>query len=163
MSMSFYQDVQDLALTAWKEARGGGEKEMAAVATSILNRVNKPCWWGRDIHSVVWKKWQYSSMTAPNDPQLSLQPKDTDPSWIMAKQVAANIYSGNRVVEIGNADSYYDISLDKPPNKPPVWATPQNFVTQIGRLKFYETNHDHEAPMMAKTLPPEPPNGSALV
>ncbi len=42
------------------------------------------------------------------------------------------------------ADSYYDISLDAI-GKAPDWATPERFVRQLGRLKFYNVDRDHEA------------------
>lgn len=154
-------DIKDLALVSWREARGEGRQGMWAVATSIMNRVLNPKWWGKDVHSVVWKKWQYSSMTAPGDPQLNTQPKADDPSWKVALDVATQVYDGKYVLAISHADSYYDISLDKPPHTPPAWAAQKDFVCQIGRLKFYDTDHDHEAPHL--TLPPEPESGSVLV
>jgi N-acetylmuramoyl-L-alanine amidase len=131
-------DVFYLGLVVWREARGEGTECMTAVAHSIMNRVNNPKWWGKDVISVVTKKWQYSSMTDPNDKQLTTWPGN-DPWWEKALQIAANVYDGKTENPVPGADSYFDISI---PN--PKWAAEANFVRQVGRIKFYNLDNDTE-------------------
>jgi N-acetylmuramoyl-L-alanine amidase len=131
-------DIFYLALVTWREARGEGTECMTAVAHSIMNRVNNPKWWGKDVTSVVTKKWQYSSMTDPKDRQLTTWP-GLDPWWSMALVIAAGVYDGTIKNPAPGADSYFDISI---PN--PIWATADKFVTQIGRIKFYNMDKDTE-------------------
>ena len=77
-----------LALAIWREARGASMQAKIAVAYSILNRVERPSWWGNDVLSVLFKKWQYSSLTDPKDRQLTTWPSTSDPSWYDCLSVA---------------------------------------------------------------------------
>jgi N-acetylmuramoyl-L-alanine amidase len=131
-------DIFYLALVTWREARGEGIEGMTAVTYSIMNRVKNPKWWGTDVTSVVTKKWQYSSMTDPNDKQLTKWP-GLDPWWSAALQVAADVYDAKVPNPVPGADSYFDISI---PN--PKWATDDKFVKQVGRIKFYNLDSDIE-------------------
>jgi spore germination cell wall hydrolase CwlJ-like protein len=131
-------DIFYLALVTWREARGEGTECMTAVAFSIMNRVKSPKWWGRDITTVVTKKWQYSSMTDPRDRQLTTWP-GMDPWWEKALTIAADVYDENVINPVPGADSYFDISI---PN--PNWAPDDKFVKQIGRIKFYNLDSDIE-------------------
>jgi hypothetical protein len=80
-------------------------------------------------------------VTYPKDPQLTTWPaRSDDPTWVAALMVAYNA-----IYELSNnpaplADSYFDISVPLPK-----WATPDCFVKQIGRIRFYNVDHDHEA------------------
>jgi hypothetical protein len=89
--------------------------------------------------SVITKKWQYSSIAAVGDPQLMLYPQATDAVFeeclIIADRVHGNLVSA----PLEGADSYYDDSI-----APPKWATPKTFVGKIGRLNFYNSDHDYE-------------------
>ena len=131
-------DIFYLALVIWREARGEGRECMTAVAQSIMNRVKNPKWWGTNVTSVCTKKWQYSSMTDPNDKQLTTWP-GLDPWWTMALEVAQKVYEGQIDNIVPGADSYYDISIP-----PPKWADQTKFVKQVGRIKFYNLDDDHE-------------------
>ena len=111
---------------------------MTAVVHSIMDRVRSPKWWGKDVASVCTKKWQYSSMTDPNDKQLTTWP-GLDPWWDMALQVAADVYDKKVPNPVPDADSYYDISIP-----PPKWADTTKFVKQVGRIKFFNLDDDHE-------------------
>jgi N-acetylmuramoyl-L-alanine amidase len=122
-----------LALVLWREARGEGAQGMLGVACSIINRVKHPGWWGSDLAGVITKKWQYSSITDPQDPQLTRFPIGNDPSFLAALDVAEIAIGGQFRNPVGEADSYHDVSIE-----PPKWATDLCFVTQIGRLKFYK-------------------------
>ena len=137
--MNHHADITFLALTVWREARGEGSEGKLAVAKCILNRVQKPGWWGKDIMSVVFKKWQFSSLTDPKDPQLTTWPKSDDKAWIESLDIAEKALTWTTGHPAPGADSYYDISIS-----PPKWATDNCFVKQLGRLRFYNVDIDLE-------------------
>lgn len=137
MSKNLHADIAFMALTIWREARGESVDGKTAVAYCILNRVSRPGWWGNDILSVVFKKWQFSSLTDPRDPQLTKWPLSNDPSWEESLAVAEGVISGGFKNPVQGADSYYDISID-----PPKWANDGIFVKQIGRLRFYDVDKE---------------------
>jgi len=132
-------DITFLSLTIWREARGESIQGQAGVAHAILNRVKKPSWWGKDIMSVIFKKWQFSSLTDPRDPQLTTWPAAADKSWQQCLQVACDAISGILANPVPGADSYFDVSIDAP-----YWADAETFVGQVGRIKFYNLDHDIE-------------------
>lgn len=131
-------DVVFLALCIWREARGEPHDAKVAVACSVLNRVDRPSWWGTSITGVLFKKWQYSSLTDPKDRQLTTWPA-RDPAWAECLTVARDAIEGHVTNPVPGADSYYDTSIP-----PPKWATPQTFVGQVGRLMFYNVDRDTE-------------------
>ena len=128
-----------LALALWREARGESLDAKRGVACCILNRVKKPCWWGTDILSVLFKKWQFSSLTAPGDKQLTTYPTADDTQFEICMQIARDAVNGSIMNPVPGADSYYDVSISAP-----VWATSKTFVRQIGRIIFHNTDHDIE-------------------
>lgn len=79
------QDQVILALTIWRENRGHGVEGMQSVANVILNRAAKNA---TTIYAECTKRLQFSSMTAPGDPELTLWPSDRDPQWLAAQQIA---------------------------------------------------------------------------
>lgn len=65
-------DVQNVALTACKEARGDGIAACVAVMWVIANRG----WdWKEPFHSVVYSKNQFTSMSVPTDPEYNWKPE----------------------------------------------------------------------------------------
>jgi len=139
LSLQKSADFIFLTLTVWREARGEPVAVKAAVAHSILNRVNRPSWWGKDIMGVVFKKWQYSSLTDPKDPQLTTWPKADETAWQECLVIASNVMKGLLENPVPGADSYYDISIQAP-----YWAKDEAFVCQIGRVRFYNLDNDYE-------------------
>ena len=128
-----------LALLVWREARGETHQAKVAVAYSVLNRVKSPKWWGKDLGSVIAKKWQYSSMAAPGDPNLIQYPLPQDLSFQDSMR-AVNVAMGNLESNpVAGADSYYDVSI-----APPKWAKPEQFVKQVGAFRFFNTDGDIE-------------------
>lgn len=121
-----------LATILWREARGESFPGKVAVAYSVLERVAHPGWWGRDIVSVLTKPWQYSSATDPRDPQLIKWPQLTDPSYKECWDAATKALDKTADNPAPKANSYFDISIP-----PPAWATPDTFITKLGRLKFH--------------------------
>jgi spore germination cell wall hydrolase CwlJ-like protein len=129
-----------LALAVWREARGESAEGQVAVACSIINRVANPKWWGTTVDEVITKRWQYSSLTDPKDPQVSRSwPTVKDPSWLLALGVAHDVLEGGPVNPMPGADSYHDSSIS-----PPFWTTKSRYCGKIGRLFFYDVDHDYE-------------------
>lgn len=147
MSLQSDADRSFLALTIWREASNQPRAAKLAVGYCIKTRVAHPKWWGSDVMSVVFKKWQFSSMTAAGDPNLVRWPSRIDPSWIESLAVAdtvltADLFAANPVP---GADSYYDSSI-----APPAWTMGARFVGEIGALKFYDVGRDFEHDQAAK-------------
>lgn len=130
-----------LAFTAWREARGEARLVRRAVMFSILNRVERPKWWGRTVDEVCTKREQYSSLTHPGDPQLaSAWPTMADPIWLECVEDAYNLLWYDFENPVPGADSYHDLSI----------STPKEMATGrdcgvIGRIHFWDVDHDYEA------------------
>jgi N-acetylmuramoyl-L-alanine amidase len=142
MAISIIQSLADtsfLALDVWREARGESYQCKLAVASTVIQRVRLRRWYGTDVMSVLFKKWQYSSLTNPKDPQLTTWPASSDQSWIDSLTAAYMILTNKVDSPAPGADSYFDESI-----APPSWAVPADLVVQIGRLKFYDLNRDYE-------------------
>jgi spore germination cell wall hydrolase CwlJ-like protein len=138
-SLQRMSDVTLLALVLWREARGESRDAKVAVAHSIRNRVERPSWWGKTLLEVLFKKWQYSSVTDPNDPQRITWPSPLDASWWECMGIARDVLAGALPNPVPGADSYYDLSIPAPK-----WADPKAFIARIGNLRFYDLDHDHE-------------------
>jgi spore germination cell wall hydrolase CwlJ-like protein len=106
-------DAADLlALCVWRESRGEPDAGKLGVAYSVINRVQRPCWWGNTIHTVVLKPYQYSSFN-PDDVNADLWPQDDDPSW-KASQEAAQAAIGNEPDPTEGATHYHATDIDFP-------------------------------------------------
>ena len=128
-----------LALAIYREARNQTERCMLGVACSVRDRVNNPKWWGNSYLSVLFKKWQYSSLTAVGDSQLLIWPKDDDAIYLKCLSIAEQVVDNKVDSPFPGADSYYDISITAPN-----WATDNKFVGQDGKIKFYNLDNDIE-------------------
>lgn len=69
-----------LALEVWREMRSV-PLAWDGVIWVNFNRVSHPRWWGRNLVDVITHKWQFSSMSAPGDPNLVQWPSDDDPAF----------------------------------------------------------------------------------
>lgn len=98
------QDQVILALTIWRENRGGGFVGMQSVANVIVNRARKH---NSSAYVECTRRLQFSSMTAPNDPELSLWPAAIDTQWQVALGIAATAAAGTLQDITGGADLYY--------------------------------------------------------
>jgi len=85
------QDQFLLALTVWRENRGGGLSGMQSVANAIINRVAKH---GTSAYLECVRPLQFSSITAKGDPELTLWPNDSDAQWQAALSIAAQACAG---------------------------------------------------------------------
>lgn len=140
LAHQYYADRTFLALAIWREARGEPLKARAAVGYAVLNRVARPGWWGHTVSEVLFKKWQFSSLTDPHDRQLTTWPAATDHSWSECLAVAWDTMAGAIANPTPGADSYHDTSIPPPP-----WTKTARLAGQVGRLKFYDVDHDYEA------------------
>jgi hypothetical protein len=98
------QDEILLALTVWRENRGGGVTGMQSVANVILNRVARR---NTDAYAECIRPLQFSSVTAKGDPELTVWPGDADPQWQAALVIAAQAASNVLPDITGGADLYY--------------------------------------------------------
>jgi spore germination cell wall hydrolase CwlJ-like protein len=141
--LDYVQDVYLMALVVWREARNEPREGKIAVAYTIMNRVKYTKWWGETCAEVIFKKWQYSSMTDPNDPQLKLLPQPYEPvgwrSWAECLGIARDVYEESIINPAPGADSYF---ADYIPT--PKWADPKKFVVKIGHHSFYDLDSDYE-------------------
>lgn len=150
MAMSSAKSLCDtfyLALVIWRESRGVSQEAQVAVAHTVMNRVARPGWWGHTVDEVTTKKWQYSSLAAPGDPQLILWPKLSDSSWLACLGVAYDVIHGDVLHPMPGADSYYDDSIAAPK-----WAATARFCGKIDNLNFYDVDHDYETSAIATTI-----------
>src|SRR5271154_5573214 len=121
-----------LALCLWREARGVGNSGMVAVACVLRNRVarNKSSYYAE-----VVKPWQFSSITAKNDPQLGLYPSSVDSSYQLAQKIVASISMGALEDTTEGATLYYDDSIPFPAG----WDIHKvEDTVKIGRLNFFK-------------------------
>lgn len=128
-----------MALCVLREAATESRKGKLAVACCIMNRVRHPKWWGNDIYSVVTARWQFSSITDPNDKQLTKFPRWDDPSFQECLHIADEVIHDLVEHPFPGADSYF---ADYIPT--PNWATPDKFLGKEGHHLFYNIDEDHE-------------------
>jgi N-acetylmuramoyl-L-alanine amidase len=125
-----HQDIAIGALTAWRENRGGGAPGMQSVLNVLQNRATHL---GTSVYAEAVRKWQFSSMTAPGDPNLILFPADADPQWAMALVLAGQMSDGVLADITGGATSYYADSMTTPPG----WAAAMTPTVEIAGQKFF--------------------------
>jgi len=132
-------DVNSVALCAWKEARGDGQDAMRAVMHVIANRVGVPGF-AQTVHDVVYGKNQFTSMSVPTDPEFNLQPQAGDPQFAFCMSVAASVLNGSDP-DLTNGARWYDnpktatsgwfarVIVDDPASHP--------MVATIGQQQFF--------------------------
>jgi N-acetylmuramoyl-L-alanine amidase len=144
-------EVVFMALTIWREARGELRQAKLGVAFCIMDRVHRPSWWGDDVLSVIFKRLQFTSMTHVGDPQLTAWPDKRRlqdwAAWLECLDVAQAVLEDRVPNPVQGADTYHDLSIATPAS----WGNPR-FVAQLGRLMFYDTDYDHEAPLTGHVI-----------
>ena len=99
------QDQTTLVLTAWRENRGGGAPGMQSVINVICNRAVRD---GTTVAAECLKRLQFSSMTAPGDPELHLGPDPLIASdWASWEQAVALVAMDPLADITGGATDYY--------------------------------------------------------
>jgi spore germination cell wall hydrolase CwlJ-like protein len=87
-------DVDSMALCAWKEARGEGTYGCELVMHVMYNRVGKPGF-ASTLHDVIYGRNQFSSMSVPSDPEFNLQPPTGDAVYAECLTLAAAVLAGS--------------------------------------------------------------------
>ncbi|WP_448191918.1 cell wall hydrolase [Azospirillum sp. sgz301742] len=108
-----------LALTAWGEARGDGERGMQAVINVVQNRASRPRWWGRDVTEVCLKPHQFSCWLDgdPNRAKM-LDVTPYNEAYRTAYRLATQAEEGRLPDVTGGADHYHSLHM----MTPPTWA-----------------------------------------
>ena len=117
------------ALCAWREARGEGRDGIRAVLHVIQNRALKH---NKSWAEIVYQPWQFSSMTASNDPQLAKVPVSPDAAFVDCYDVADSIFQGGDPDLTNGATHYFADYIPMPP-----WAQQMTATAVIGHHKFY--------------------------
>lgn len=131
-----------LALVIFREARGETYDGKVAVAWVIRNRVEHPDWYGKDYHSVITKKAQFTSINPPDslfnkggEPNLRCYGCSTDPVWMDSWKAATLVYNGQVEDLTKGATYYYAKSMDA---NPPVWAAKFKPTAVVGNHRFFK-------------------------
>jgi hypothetical protein len=103
MTMTIKDEVI-LALTIWRENRGGGTDGMQSVANVILNTAarRKTSVWSECIRPL-----RFSSITAKGDPELALWPAENDMQFKTALELADMANTGELQDITRGATLYY--------------------------------------------------------
>lgn len=114
------------------EASGEGEVGELAVAFVLLNRM-KDGRWGDNLASVVLAPKQFSCWNSsdPNRTRIARM-KNADAMLLAAEAALAKALNGYPDPTKG-ATHYYSVDMPAAPD----WAAAGNFVTQIGKHRFY--------------------------
>lgn len=121
-----------MALTAWRENRGGGQIGMQSVINVVMNRAKARL---TSPYAECIRPWQFSSVTAKGDPQLAVWPAISDSAWQMADELVAKAISGNLPDITDGATSYYALSMTDPPS----WAGAMTPTVEIAGQKFFRS------------------------
>ncbi len=147
--MREYQLIM-LALCLWREARGCTPDEIAAVACSIRNRVDRK-YRGDSYSAVVTAPAQYSSFPWFNpkakvpafviDMNCITWPKPGNAEWDkfeLCVSIASKVIDRATLDPTKGATHYYDSSLDA---NPPAWAKDPTSVhlIDIGKFRFWSS------------------------
>lgn len=122
------------ALCAFREARGeyaatSGEGIMAIINV-IANRARLE---GVDWDVVIFKKWQFSSMTAPNDPELEVVPVGNDTIFAYCYRIADHVWNGSIPDNTEGATHYFNPNVVLPS-----WTKDMVKIKSIGHHDFYK-------------------------
>lgn len=109
---------------------------MQSVFNVLMNRAARR---GSDVYTEAVRKWQFSSMTDPGDPNLVLYPTAIDAQWAAALTLASQAAAGSLEDLTGGATSYY-APAGMPNGQVPGWAASMTqTVTIAGQIFFKES------------------------
>lgn len=143
--MFSHADYAAVEICVWREAQGEGRVGQIAVAWAIKNRSIR---YNLTPYEVVTKKWQFSSMTAPGDPNLGKFGLVLDPTWQQCQIIADGVLDGTISDPVNGSTLYYNplaiettASLKLPEDRdipfPQNWNVSKvEFVAQIGKHYF---------------------------
>lgn len=119
-----------VALCAWREARSEGRDGIRAVIHVIANRAARR---RRSWAEIIYQPLQFSSMTAPHDPQLSLVPVRPDANFEICYEVADLIWQAKDFDLTNGADHYFADYIPMPE-----WAKTMTATAKFGHHLFYK-------------------------
>lgn len=123
------------AFTAWREASNQGRDGLRAIIHVIDNRAKDPRnRWPKSWAAIVWQFLQFSSITAPGDPEVRADRVPIFPDSIFADSydIAGVIQSGGDFDLTNGATHYFNPSVVLP-----TWARTMTKVASIGQHDFY--------------------------
>lgn len=127
-------DVGLLAATIWGEARGEPVRCMRAVGHVIVNRIHSRRW-GDSLSSVVFAPAQFSIWNDQDPNRFLVEDPDAtkadEDRWLIAKQLAREILSGDSIDPTRGALFYHAASVL------PDWAHGAQGRSSCGRHVFY--------------------------
>lgn len=130
--------VDVLARTIYGEARGESVRGKEAVASVVMNRVNRArkrggrYWWGDDVTTVCRKPWQFSCWNA-NDPNRAGIERVDERNKVFQTclRVARRAIAG-AVDDATDGATHYHAKAVSPP-----WAKKKSPSAEIGNHLFY--------------------------
>jgi hypothetical protein len=120
-----------MVLTLHREARNQTDAAKRGVLWVIRNRVENPCWWGRDVYSVLTKPYQFTSMSVVKDPNLVKYPPPSEVGLLSA--IVFEVWDSSSIDPTGGATHYHDKSIAKPLG----WGASILETCRIGAFTFY--------------------------
>jgi N-acetylmuramoyl-L-alanine amidase len=133
LSEQAIDDIFMLTLCCWREDRSGKGTGMTAVAWAVRNRYDRD---KTSYYAEVTARLQFSSVTAPRDPELDEWAKKGDPMWALAREIARGVIYGPITDPTGGATLYYAETIPFPAawNRSKVEQT----ITAGGQIFFRE-------------------------
>lgn len=92
------------ALCAWRENRGGQRIGMQSILNVLANRASRD---NTTLYAEAVRRLQFSSLTAPGDPELTLWPAESDPQYAVAEQLTQQSVTGQLIDLTQGATDYY--------------------------------------------------------
>jgi N-acetylmuramoyl-L-alanine amidase len=118
-------------IAIYREARNQSDAAKRGVAWVIRNRVEHPCWWGHDIYTVLFKLYQFTSMSLKGDPNLLVFPNPTEIPAL--NRIVLDVWDSSVIDPTGGATHYHDKSIPKPLG----WGPTIVEMCRIGDFTFY--------------------------
>lgn len=127
------EDICIAAKTAYGEARGEGRDGIIAVIWVILNRANKPGWWGKNVIEVCYSPLQFScwNITDPNYKKLAFIDL-TSRTFMYILGITLEVFSGTIPDITFGATNYHAEDVN------PEWAAKMFKTIKIGKHIFYK-------------------------
>ena len=130
--------IDTLARTLYGEARGEKVRGIEAVASVVLNRVEKALqrgsyWWGGNVEGVCLKPWQFSCWNErdPNREKLLNVSKDNKIFATCLRVARRALFGG--VKDPTNGATHYHVK-----GLMPAWARQQIPCAEVGNHVFYK-------------------------
>ena len=113
------------------EARGEPHDGKVGVGIVVRNRVEQPCWWGRNWREVILRESQFSCWEDHNVDEVLEEKCGQTALWLDARKIATDVYLGHVVDRIGGPTHYHADYAH------PAWARKLIRLCQIGGHVFY--------------------------